>query len=287
MPTDTNGFTPVSKQPGDLAKAAEWNAISDEVERLGKSKVDKVGGTMTGQLTVNHNIISAGYGAKLICYRLLTASWLHENAIFGKARSFTFNNQEERLDFGRGSNDWEKIFSVPLVPAGLLTANQSYAVRIAVSATDISDDADLVVGLSDGTTFVGFERSDIQNDEQIGTFLSGIDGELLSNRTQTRIDRYPKQTYQWFEVLMRLGKTTWISGRVSSEIAAVAWTSDRTIKRDNMLFLTSFIQGHEEEHGIHSIEVSIVAESPIPNTINSSDIDLSLINPFLTEFRRE
>ncbi|KAA3661192.1 MAG: hypothetical protein DWQ04_17190 [Chloroflexi bacterium] len=268
-------FKAKTKKSGDLALAKEWNEATAEIERLEKAKINKSGGTMTGQLTVNNNIISNGYGAKLICHRLLTAPWLNENATFGKARQHSLrlyadgdeekdHRIETRLDFGQGNNNWEKIFSVPLTPSNLLKNNQTYVVRILVSATDITTDSDLCVGISDGNNFVGFERSDIGNPKQMGTFVSGVDGEILRSRRQVRNARTPSMTYQSFDIQMHLGKTTWISGRINSELAQMAWTSDRTIQRSNALSLAAFIQGAPEEHGIYSIEVSIIAESPIP-----------------------
>ncbi|MCI0393438.1 MAG: tail fiber domain-containing protein [Chloroflexi bacterium] len=44
-------FTPVTKQPGDLARAQEWNEAMTEVVRLENAKVAKAGDTMTGALT--------------------------------------------------------------------------------------------------------------------------------------------------------------------------------------------------------------------------------------------
>lgn len=54
-------FTKVEKNPGDLAKAQEWNDISDEVERLDKDKVDKDGDAISGSLTIDGNL---GIGTK-------------------------------------------------------------------------------------------------------------------------------------------------------------------------------------------------------------------------------
>ncbi len=47
-------FTPADKNPGDLARAQEWNNAMHEVERLENAKVNRTGDTMTGPLTTGN-----------------------------------------------------------------------------------------------------------------------------------------------------------------------------------------------------------------------------------------
>lgn len=352
-------FTPDVKQPGDLARAQDWNEAMSEVVRLENAKVDKTGDTMTGRLTINGggdvepgsggylvlgsasgvnialdnneimarnngqtaplhlqvdggdlivhnsrtdaqkvivtdaglvgigtatpetklhvvgNVLSTGYGAKTICHRLMTAPWLNENAAFGNARSHALNNN--RLDIGAGSASWEKLFSVPLVPANTLSANRTYAVRIAVSATNLTSDNDLTIGLSDGTNVVGFLRRDGGNNI-IGTTIAGTDGNTLGSRATGPEGGASNVTHKSFEIQMRLAADTWVLGKVNSEIEPSAWTAPRTILRENTLSLVAFGENAGEQYGIYAVEVSIMHESPIPITFIFGEL-LGVLEP--------
>ena len=42
-------FKSLSKQPGDMIQSADWNAMNDEIERLGTAKVNRTGDTLSVQ----------------------------------------------------------------------------------------------------------------------------------------------------------------------------------------------------------------------------------------------
>ncbi len=255
-------FNPDVKQPGDLARAQDWNEAMEEVVRLENSKVDNSGDTINGSLNVFGNVLATGYGAKLICHRLLTAPWLDNNATFSNPRSHSLSN--DRLDFGKGNEDHEKLFSVNLVPANTLSNNRSYMIKIATAAEALTTDNDLLIGISDGTNVVGFQRLDSNNNDNIGRGMSGKDGNRLENMSWGPLGGAISNTHQWFEIQMRLDDDTWILGKVGSVVTPTAWTSNRTLNRENALFLVAFANDAGEEYGIFSIEVSIMGESPIP-----------------------
>ena len=49
-------YTHEAKQSGQLIRSADWNAMGQEVERLGGAKVDRQGDTIRGDLSVNGSL---------------------------------------------------------------------------------------------------------------------------------------------------------------------------------------------------------------------------------------
>ena len=50
-------YRKTEKKPGDLMESKDWNALSAEVERLGKAKLDSSdAGTLSGSLSVGESI---------------------------------------------------------------------------------------------------------------------------------------------------------------------------------------------------------------------------------------
>lgn len=110
---------------------------------------------------------AAPTASRLVFRRLMTPRWLVANATFGTTRAR--NNTDTTISFGAalaGTPDYQRLFTVPLVPAGTLDVTRRYVVRIAVArpaALMPVPDSDPVFGVTDGTAFVGLLKDDSGN----------------------------------------------------------------------------------------------------------------------------
>ena len=94
----------------------------------------------------------------------MTPTWLEMHASYiDSSRTAT----SQQLTFNAGTMNAAALLKVPMIPAGVLNADSLLNVELTV-ANDVSIgghpfDSDISYGLSDGTTFIGFETVDKKN----------------------------------------------------------------------------------------------------------------------------
>eukprot|EP00824_Muranothrix_gubernata_P009242 TRINITY_DN217_c0_g1_i1.p1 TRINITY_DN217_c0_g1~~TRINITY_DN217_c0_g1_i1.p1 ORF type:complete len:2666 (-),score=582.17 TRINITY_DN217_c0_g1_i1:103-7398(-) len=127
-----------------------------------------------------------------IYHQTFTPSYIKDHAeeIVNNPRAKTMGTDKSYLEFGTGVDLNDKLFQLPLVPAETLEIeNSDYRVVVTVEAMDnklkegLVDEQAPIFGITDGETFVGFQRfgPDMITATGVvsGYCLSGVDGQLL------------------------------------------------------------------------------------------------------------
>ena len=132
----------------------------------------------------------------------MTPLWLEAHASYiDTSRTAT----ARQLTFNAGSVSHAALFKVPMIPAGFLKPNTPLTVEIIVGH-DVNigkvHDSDIRYGVSDGTTFIGFETNDKGNLGQNAPCyqIEGVSGTQISStvvagptRPKPSISYYPAQ----------------------------------------------------------------------------------------------
>lgn len=214
--------------------------------------------TPSKKLHVNGNLQVDGYGGKTIYHRHMSAEWLNANATFLPSRTHTLASS--RLNFGTGTV-YNKLFEVPLVPAGTLSSSKIYTARIAVWLEPLTNDNDPTIGLSDGVDVVGFKRGDYDNGV-IGWISQAQDGNDCSNQEDPATGGSSSTTRKWIEINLLLSNTTRVLARCDDIASPAVATTTRVIDRGNALKLVAFANDATEQYGFYSVEVTITEAGP-------------------------
>ena len=92
----------------------------------------------------------------------MTPDWLYKYATV--TRPFTAH--PEYLEIPSGNNDYERLIQAELIAPNILTATDSVVVTLTVAMDTVladSSDHDPIFGISDGTSFIGFNAMDKNN----------------------------------------------------------------------------------------------------------------------------
>jgi hypothetical protein len=193
----------------------------------------------------------------------MDAAWLASNAMF-PSRTPTLEGSGSVLRFaasGVDNRDYDVLLEVPLTQAGVLPAGATVAIDI--SASPLSSDNDLKVGITDGVSVVVFERSD--NNSGMGRLL---DGDRLGPWLPVGIQADMDYSFEMFtnagmpvefSALFTLGQTeTSVYGQIGTSTGTA--TASRLLSLDSPLSLVLLADDDWEEYGINRINVSVVPE---------------------------
>ena len=194
--------------------------------------------------------------------RLMTPRWLEANASIHSARSVNVTDSSIRFGPAGAGNDSTRLFTVPLIPAGSLNTNEGYIVRIVVGQAVPTPDNDPLFGVSDGTTFVGFQKMDSDNTvEGLGLAVIGTDGNNLVVNASQNLGG-PASNLGAFEVLLRLepagAGAVYLIGRAGT--AVVHFHATTNLDRTAGLFFATYAGHAAEVYTFHSFEVSVERE---------------------------
>ena len=96
-------------------------------------------------------------------HRVMTPKWIHSNAVITGPHAL--NAQYYEILPTTGGN-YQRALRVQLVAPGILTFNDSVTVTVTVALdTKVADsgDHDIIFGISDGVSFIGFQAHDKNN----------------------------------------------------------------------------------------------------------------------------
>ena len=127
----------------------------------------------------------------------MTPSWLEAHASYiDSSRTTTF----DQLPFNAGSVSHAALLKVPMIPAGVIRDSTPLTVDITV-AHDVTigqgSDSDIRYGVSDGTSYIGFETCDKRNYGSNSPCygLEGKSGSTLSSIRYESITPKPSDSF--------------------------------------------------------------------------------------------
>ena len=197
--------------------------------------------------------------------RLMTPRWLEANASIHSARNVNVTDTSISFGAAGAGNNHTRLFTVPLIPADSLNANEGYVVRIVVGQGVPTPDNDPLFGVSDGTTFVGFQKLDSDNTLQgMGHAVIGTDGNNLVVSAPAQPLGGPASNIGAFEVLLRLepadagASTVYLIARAGT--AVVHFHASTNLDRTAGLFFATYANDAAEVYTFRSFEVSVERE---------------------------
>ncbi len=134
---------------------------------------------------------------KLIYHQTMTPLWLEAHASYIDSSRTTTAKQ---LTFNAGSVDYAALLKVPMIPAGVLKDSTPLTVDITV-AHDVSigktADSDIRYGVSDGTSFIGFETCDKGNYGSNAPCygFEGVSGSTITSRQYDSVTPKPTDSF--------------------------------------------------------------------------------------------
>ncbi|HZA49522.1 MAG TPA: hypothetical protein VE549_02210 [Myxococcaceae bacterium] len=194
--------------------------------------------------------------------RLMTPRWLEANASIHSARTVTVTDSAIAFGAAGAGNDNTRLFTVPLIPGGVLKTNETYVVRIVVTQAVPSGDNDPIFGVSDGTALVGFVKADAANSEG-NAAVTGAEGNNLAASSSVSFG-VPGSSIGAFEVLFRLepavggSSPVYLMGRFGTE--ATHYRATTTLDRTAGLFFSTYAGHAAEVYTFHSFDVSVDRE---------------------------
>ena len=195
----------------------------------------------------------------------MTPTWLEKHASYiDSSRSTT----AEQLTFNASSVDHAALLKVPMIP-GWLQYSAPLTVKIVVSndvSIGASVDSDTSYGVSDGTSFVGFQTMDKNNyanwapchghEGVSGTTLTGI-REISSTSPRPSDTHYPGQ----FVITLKL-EEHWGSCYTAHDGGFVKTAVfNKRLMLNNGLTLEVYKQHKGEKVGIKYIEVTVIQDN--------------------------
>ena len=190
---------------------------------------------------------------------MMSPKWLEKNAEF----TAPITIYPQYLEILPVSTDYERALQVQLVAPNILKSTDSVTVKaiVALDTALANNDHDPILGISDGTSFIGFIAYDVKNYPQYSpcsSYEADVDGKILKNYKDHGGPKISSTLYSTERIIRirpaeKLGRCHTYHNAGYSNTAIYAHSLDLS----KGLYLQVYHQQGKEKYRINYIEVDV------------------------------